>query len=118
MSDPRAILSGFCLVLLGAAAPIHGETGYDLWLRYASVTDAPARAAHRQSVSALVVPGRSATTRVTRDEARRGLKGLLGADPAIWDEVRGPGALLVGTPSTSPDIAALGLTENLRALGP
>jgi alpha-glucuronidase len=121
MCLPRAApLFRTCILLavLGTADPLQGETGYDLWLRYVPTADESARSAQRQSISALVVPGQSATARVTRDEARRGLKGLLGTDPALWDEVRRPGALLVGTPSTSSEIAALGLTERLRALGP
>jgi alpha-glucuronidase len=94
-----------------------GETGYDLWLRYVPVRE-DARAGYRRAAAGIVVPGTSPTARATRDELRRGLRGLLDAEPAAWDAVRGPGALVVGTPATSPQIAALGLGDRLRTLGP
>jgi alpha-glucuronidase len=114
-----ARLTTLCLALstLGLGARAHAETGYDLWLRYVPVADEGQRRAYRQAVSAMVVPGRSPTARVAREELRRGLRGLLGGETAAWDDVRGDGAVVVGTPSRSPLVAGLGWAEPLARLG-
>jgi alpha-glucuronidase len=112
-------LTTLCLavsaVTLGARA--QAETGYDLWLRYVPLENEGQRRAYRQAVSAMVVPGQSPTARVARDELRRGLRGLLGGETAAWDDVRADGAVVVGTPSSSPLVAGLGWAEPLARLG-
>jgi alpha-glucuronidase len=65
----------------------------------------------------MVVPGSSPTARVIRDELRRGLRGLLGGETASLDEVRADGALVVGTPASSPLVAGLGWAEPLARVG-
>jgi alpha-glucuronidase len=50
-------------------------------------------------------------------ELQRGLRGLLATDIPLADAVAAPGALVVGTPGSSPTIAALGWTEALARLG-
>src|SRR5204863_9952820 len=102
---------------LPAAAPLGAETGYELWLRYAPLRDAGRRAAGLRAASAIVVQGRSPAARAIADELRRGLRGLLGAEPAAGGSVRRDGAIVVGTPSDSPLVAALGWTDALRPLG-
>lgn len=93
------------------------ETGYDLWLRYAPVSEGQQRDAYRKSASAIVGSGSSATYRVTVAELQRGLRGLLGAEVPVAKTVRADGAVVVGTPSGSPVIAGLGWTEALAGLG-
>ena len=98
-------------VLLAAAAPgvrpPAAEDGYDLWLRYRLVSDAGRLAEYRAALTHLVVEGDSPTLRAAHDELTLGLTGLLGADIPSADHVRGDGALIAGTPRTSPLIAAL-----------
>ena len=50
-------------------------------------------------------------------ELTRGLSGLLGVPVPRVDRVRSAGAVIVGTPSTSPLVAALGWTDALARLG-
>jgi alpha-glucuronidase len=102
---------------LAVASPAPGETGYDLWLRYAPVAETSRRQAYATAIRGIVIQADSATARATRDELRRGLRGLLGADPPVSNAVGGPGALVVGTPAGSPAIAALGWGERLARLG-
>jgi alpha-glucuronidase len=85
------------------------ETGYDLWLRYRPVENPALREHYRAAISQIVVQEPS--------ELRRGLKGLLDADVAEGDDIQRSGALLVGTSSSSPRIAALGWSEPLAKAG-
>ena len=104
-------------VVLSAVSPALAETGRDLWLRYERIDDEAVRAACRRAVSAIVAPADSATGRVMTSELQRGLRGLLAAEIPLADAVVAPGALVVGTPGTSPAIAALGWAEALARLG-
>jgi alpha-glucuronidase len=96
---------------------LRAETGYDLWLRYVPVTDATERASYRRSATAVVVPAGSPTRDAIASELRRGLRGLLGVDAARVDRPQSDGAVIVGTPSSSSVIAALGWTDALARLG-
>lgn len=97
------------------AAP-RAETGHDLWLRYAALSDAPPRAAYRQFASAIVVPLASATGDLVASESKRGLGGLLGIEIPRADRPLAAGAIVAGTPA-SPLIAALGWSDTLARLG-
>lgn len=98
----RALL---VLAFLALAGPVRAEDGYDLWLRYRPV-EAPLQAQYRPMTTAIVAGGDSPTMRIAVAELRRGLGGLLGAEP-----VSGPsadaGAILIGTPARMSAIAAL-----------
>jgi alpha-glucuronidase len=105
-----------CFLVLHTAAA-HAETGYDLWLRYVPVDDSALREAYRRAVTVLVLPSTSATARVTRDELRRGFKGLLQMDVPIAASVASDGALVVGTPKSVPALADLGWGVDLDRAG-
>jgi alpha-glucuronidase len=105
-------------LLVVPAVRLRAEDGYDLWLRYPRVDDARLLTEYRGAAGRLVVRGDSPTLRAAREELVRGLTGLLGAAPATGDAVTGDGTLLVGTPTSSREIAALSLVAELRALGP
>ncbi|MBS7458562.1 alpha-glucuronidase family glycosyl hydrolase [Coralloluteibacterium stylophorae] len=111
----RAVLGIACWLLLAAVVPrAQAEDGYDLWLRYRPLDAAQAQTG-RSHVAQLVAPAATPTQRAARDELRRGLRGLLGADPGTADAVDRAGALVVGTPASSAAIARLGL--DLDGLG-
>jgi alpha-glucuronidase len=75
------------------------------------------RESYRRSTTALVVPGGSATARLTVSELTRGMRGLLGVELTRADSVDRDGAILVGTPAGAPAIASLGWTEDLARVG-
>jgi alpha-glucuronidase len=111
------VLAGCALmVALAPGGEVRAETGYDLWLRYAPVADSTQRAAYRRSAAAVVVPHGSPTSDVIAAELARGLTGLLGTAVARVDRPQA-GAVIAGTPSTSPLVAGLGWSAALARLG-
>ena len=96
---------------------LRAEDGYELWLRYRPVESAHSgkyRGAAMQLVAAATTP----TQIVTRAELRRGLRGLLGAAVPLSEVVTSNGALIVGTPASSPLVGKLELdTDQLGGDG-
>lgn len=101
-----------CL-LLGLASIAGAEDGYDLWLRYQPLEPVWVERYQAQA-SALVGKADSPTLQAARDELQRGLQGLLGKTPTQASAPQ-PGAIVYGTPTSSPLIAALKL--DLSAVG-
>src|ERR1700760_1410693 len=99
-----------------AAATAEAEDGYRLWLRYDPLP-ADASNAYRARVTSVVVQGKSPTLDAVRTELVNGLTGLLGRDVPGASEVN-DGAVVVGTPRSSPLVASLRLDRQLAALGP
>jgi alpha-glucuronidase len=98
------VLAALCLATAAKA-----ETGYDLWLRYKPVE---AQYQGRYAVSALVSGTSSPTLDVARNELTRGLAAMLGVAPVPAVTVTGDGALVIGTPASSPVVAGLNLPLN------
>ena len=113
------LIAVLALAALGFGAPdvARAQAGSDLWLRYDPIADEAARAAYRRAVSAIVVPSDTATGRIVKDELQRGLRGLLGAEVPVVGAVTRAGAVIAGTPGTSPLVSALGWAEALDRAG-
>ena len=92
------------------------EDGYRLWLRYEPMSESE-RARFRAFATELVVPGDAPSLVAARNELVRGLFGLLARTIPLRDRATTPGAILAGTPESSPDIAELGLDTELARLG-
>jgi alpha-glucuronidase len=101
------------VLLLLLAAPARAEDGYDLWLRYRPM-EATALAQYRPLATAIVAEGASPTLNAARDELVQGLSGLL--DKKVVAEPITDGAVVIGTPASSPLVAGLKLP--LTSLGP
>jgi alpha-glucuronidase len=97
-------------------APPANEDGYRLWLRYAPPAERVP--AYRRALRQIVVDGPSATAAATRAELSMGLASMLGGAVADGGAGLGDGALVVGTPNTSPAIKALGWERDLTGAGP
>ncbi|HXI91304.1 MAG TPA: alpha-glucuronidase family glycosyl hydrolase, partial [Blastocatellia bacterium] len=110
-----ASLAAAIILLFGTIA--RAEDGYRLWLRYDPLPK-EAVDAYRPHVTALIVPGKSATLDAIRAELARGCEGLLGKAPTIADKLSRDGTLIVGTPKSSPLIAGLRWERQLEQLGP
>lgn len=94
-----------------------GEDGYDLWLRYPQVTDAARLREYRAAITTLLIADRTPTLRAARDELLQGLGGLLGREVTQGREgAPRAGTVVVGTPATSPFVAAR-FARELAALG-
>ncbi|WP_369935265.1 alpha-glucuronidase family glycosyl hydrolase [Xanthomonas tesorieronis] len=101
------------LALLLPIAVAQAEDGYDLWLRYQPLAETQA-APWRAAATQLVADAQTPMQRAARDELRRGLGGLLGAEPPLAASADRAGAIVLGTPA-SPAIARLRL--DTRGLG-
>ena len=112
------------LSLCGAVSLAHAEAlrhpppppedGYELWLRYGALS--PDRvAADRRLLTQIVVGAHSPTLDVAQTELSRGLGGLLETPPPLRGQSTRDGAVVIGTPQSSPLIASLQL--DLRRLG-
>jgi alpha-glucuronidase len=88
-------------------SPSFAEDGYELWLRYRPV-EAAAQPRYRAAATAIVKQGESPTLSAAADELRRGLAGLLARPVAIAGQP-GEGAIIIGTPASSPLIQHLNL---------
>jgi alpha-glucuronidase len=92
------------------------EDGYRLWLRYDPLPKQTIES-YRPRIASVVVPGNSATLQAIRSELVSGCSGLLDSSVPAGSFVR-EGAVVVGTPETSPQIANLKWGLELAALGP
>ncbi|RAK51335.1 alpha-glucuronidase family glycosyl hydrolase [Phenylobacterium deserti] len=111
------LFGAFLIALLGvgSAAYAQADDGYDLWLRYRPI-EARYADAYRTAATEVVVQGSSPTLLAARAELNRGLSGLLGAAPLVSAAPTRDGAVVVGTPASSPLIASLRLP--LDKVGP
>ncbi|KAF1720295.1 alpha-glucuronidase family glycosyl hydrolase [Pseudoxanthomonas wuyuanensis] len=103
-----AAVAACWLAGMAYAPQAHAEDGYDLWLRYRPV-QAERTGDYRAQAAQLVAAAATPTQAAARDELLRGLAGLLGTAPRLSETVTRDGAVIVGTPSSSPLIAKLRL---------
>ncbi len=101
------LLRALIFTVLMAATPAVAEDGYDLWLRYRPI-EAAAQQSYAPLASAIVVQGDSPTLSMARDELARGLGGLLARPVPLASETT-DGAIVIGTPASSPLVAGLRL---------
>jgi len=121
MKKPIHLLqkTAFPAVLLAILLPslLQAEDGYQLWLRDKKIDDAQLLQTYSGLAGEIVVQGDSPTLSAIREELHQDLSGLLGSDVALADKVTQNGAVLVGTPASSPLIAALNLQADLNTQG-
>jgi alpha-glucuronidase len=108
-------LTAIILFFLGASA--RAEDGYRLWLRYDPLPQQMV-GVYRPRVTSIIVQGHSATLDVIRTELTNGCTGLLGHAVQAAENVDRDGALIVGTPQSSPLINGLKWERQLADLGP
>jgi alpha-glucuronidase len=106
-----------CLAVLAWSTDARAEDGYDLWLRYRPIENVALRDEYRSAITHIVSPRPSPTMRVAVAELHRGLSGLLGREIPVSDGLRGPGGVVIGTPSTSQAIRQVGSASRLASLG-
>src|SRR5687768_4739561 len=86
-------------VLVASAA--RAEDGYDLWLRYRPLPAEQIRS-HLPRVTQLLADAATPTRAAARAELLRGLAGLMGQAPPIAQRISRNGAIILGTPASSP----------------
>ena len=102
----RSLLA--CIAAVGFSLPAWCEDGYDLWLRYPAV-DSTAYPAPSRAVREIAGAASSPTLEVAQAELLRGLSGLEGAPLPLVQAPTRSGALVFGTPRSSPQIGRLSL---------
>ena len=85
------------LFLLAGAAPLHAETGYDAWLRYARIEDAAAKKRFDNLPAVVVALGDSPVIQTAQTEMIRGVRGLLGRTLRAGTQVPDESAIILGT---------------------
>ena len=95
---------------------VRAGDGYRLWLRYDPLP-AQLSSTYRRQVTAVALPGESATLRAARDELVTGLTGLLSQDIPLVQSIERDGVIHCGTPKTSSFIANLGWSRDLATVG-
>ena len=109
----RAITILATLAACVGASAAHAEDGYELWLRYPPLSST-AQTRYLGNALTIVSGAETPTLAAARGELQRGLGGLL--DRPVGSAERAlDGAIVIGTPVSSPIIAGLQLP--LKALG-
>src|SRR5262245_50105431 len=83
-----------CLVF---SIPLHAETGYDAWLRYAALDDASARQYRALIPTGIVALSDGPTLQSARQELMRGIRGMLGRTLRVETDAAGGPAIVLGT---------------------
>src|SRR5262245_29330621 len=94
------------------------EDGYDLWLRYRLVQPRDLLDSYRRAITHLVRRGAGELLASATAELRSALRGLLGRDVPVKAKPDGRGAVVFGTPDSSPHVARLVGKAELAKLGP
>lgn len=94
----------YTIVLILCMQYLHAENGYDLWLRYQKIDNSQILKSYSKTLSKLNFPINSATLTEAKNELKQGLNGLLDTNLPETDRIS-KGTLLVGTPSSSKEIA-------------
>ncbi len=92
------------------------EDGSALWLRYPTVPLPGLLAQYQAALTHVVNAGSSPTLEAAQGELVRGLGGLTGATVTTSATPQGAGAVVIGTPTSSPTIAGSPLASRLTTL--
>ncbi len=98
------VLCAAVLQLVTFALPLHAETGYDGWLRYAPITDRAAREQYANLPAVVVGLGDSPIVAAAQDELIRGTRGMLGRTLRAANEIPGESAIILGTYDVLPGL--------------
>jgi alpha-glucuronidase len=104
-------------MLVLASLSAKAEDGYELWLRYHLTSNPTRLASYRRSIRSIDIATSSPTLLAASEELVRALRGILGNAVPLAGDLR-EGALIVGTPASSRQIAALHLASALATAGP
>jgi alpha-glucuronidase len=114
------ILFIFFFVLCFFSCNVNEDTGndsYDLWLKYKKVDNSSLIKEYRRLISYICIPGSSETMEVIREEAEKGLTGLLGRKIPVADTILNKNGLIIGTPEGSGIMKSLNMFHALDTLG-
>jgi alpha-glucuronidase len=105
------------LLFIFSTELLSADDGYRLWLRYDVISDKAVLNHYNKSISGWIIEGESPVLISCKNEMKLGLNGLLGCDVPVVSSVKKNGIIIAGTPSNSPLIASLKLSNKLTGLG-
>lgn len=112
----KIILISFCIALYCLTNTAYADDGYKLWLKYKKIDNEKLLKEYRQTITSVIIPGRSETCRIIHRELEDGLLGLLGKEIPPKKSIR-TGSLIIGTPSGSTFVKKLNTATLLDSLG-
>ncbi|WP_017730214.1 alpha-glucuronidase family glycosyl hydrolase [Nafulsella turpanensis] len=107
----------FLILFFFGLLSLQAEDGYRLWLRYELVEDQETLKNYRQSASEIIVAPNSPTLSAVAQELERGLGQMLGKSIPLTEKVSRQGAVVAGTPQSSPLIRSLNIEDKLKEVG-
>ncbi len=113
----RYFLRVFLIALFcTSAAVVYSEDGYRLWMRYDKITTVAVAKKYQSLATSVLLEKESATLLIAQKELQLALQGFLQTTIPVSKTIQ-PGAIVLGTPSSSSIISSLGISEKLKALG-
>jgi alpha-glucuronidase len=95
------------------AGTLRAEDGYRLWLRYDKVSNPQLLSHYQEHITQIIIPEQSAAG----EELKTGLSGLLSKTIPAVSSITQDGAIIAGTPLTSPGVNKLIDSSQLGAVG-
>jgi alpha-glucuronidase len=95
------------------AGLLQAEDGYRLWLRYDKTANPQILTRYQAQITQLIVPQKS----TAGEELKTGLSGLLGKEIPTVSSILEDGAVIAGTPQTSPLVNKLIPSSELEPVG-
>ncbi|MBN2347855.1 MAG: alpha-glucuronidase [Bacteroidales bacterium] len=96
---------------------IHAEDGYELWMRYHTISNQPTLKEYKKAITNWTIKGESAIIDAAKKELQTGLNGLLGNFIPETNQLSINGIVIAGTINNLSDIADAALKEKLKHLG-
>ena len=110
------------LVLLLLLSPIilnntFANDGYRLWLKYDLISNKQILNEYKQEIKGWYIEGNSPTIEAARSELKMGLKGLLGVDILVINDIKYNDWLLAGVYKNTPQLSQMDLKGKLTKIG-
>lgn len=107
-----------CMVTLFTGLNLQGEDGYELWLRYAPVSDPVRREYVGEILDHVVVGVSTSTANAIGEEIKKASLGMLGKPASCSDDFSDRASLVIGTPGTCNILNTGEVKNQLESLGP
>ncbi|PKP10514.1 MAG: alpha-glucuronidase [Bacteroidetes bacterium HGW-Bacteroidetes-4] len=105
------------LVCLSVSMSLKAENGYDLWLRYAPISDANLEQNYQKILGTVVVPGYSETQQIIRKELKRAITSMLKTPVTVKTTHTIEATLLIAKLNELHDFSNIPALASVEALG-
>ncbi|MGD9994424.1 MAG: alpha-glucuronidase family glycosyl hydrolase [Salinivirgaceae bacterium] len=105
------------LAFFSISLSLKAENGYDLWLRYAPISNTKLVQDYQKTLGQIAVPGNSQTQQIIRDELQRALPQMLNFMPTIKSTSNDEATLWIAKLNELPDSYTSSALASADALG-